>query len=63
MTVADEDTFSILTDNAGQNWNQIALHVGKDLNQCLWRHMLVKFWADISETNLDLMQVAFFLAG
>ena len=46
----------------------IALHVGQIWNQFWWHHLVVKFWTNTGETtynwtNLETMQVAFYLAG
>ena len=67
MTLADEDTNSILTDNANSAiQGNVAMHVmlpGSQLwNQCKWRHLVAKFATNASGAmwwpNLELIQVA-----
>ena len=70
MTLADEDTNSILTDNANRalqgnvamQVTQVAPSGGQICNQCQWRHLVAKFATDASGStwweNLQLMQVA-----
>ena len=46
----------------------IALHVGQNWNQVWWHHLVVKSWTNTSGStynwpNLELIQVAFYLAG
>ena len=51
MTLADEDTNSILTDNANRAiQGNVAMHVmlpgGQLWNQCKWCHLVAKFAAN-----------------
>ena len=66
MTLADEDTDSILTGNANRaTQGNVAMHVtlpgGQIRNQCKWSHVVAKFGAKASGNiwwpNLELMQV------
>ena len=67
VTLAAEDTNSILTDNANRAiQGNVAMHVtlpgGQIWNQCKWRHLVAKFATKVSGAiwwpNLELMQVA-----
>ena len=67
VTLADEDTNSILTDNANSAiQGNVAMHVtlpgGQLWNQCKWCHLVAKFTTNASSAiwwpNLKLMQVA-----
>ena len=58
VTLADEDTNSILTDNANRTiQSNVAMQVtqsgGQLWKQCKWRQLITKFWGP----NLQLMQV------
>ena len=49
VTLADEDTKSIPTDNVNRAIpGNVAMHVtqpgGQHWNQCKWRHLMTKFW-------------------
>ena len=66
VTLADEDTNSILTDNAKGNPRQCEATWSPPndqiWNQCKWRHLMTKFWTNASGVtwlpNFQLMQVA-----
>ena len=67
VTLADEDTNSILTDNANRAiQGNVAMQVtqpgGQLCKQCKWRHLMTKCWTNPSCAtwwpNMQLMQVA-----
>ena len=67
VTLADEDTNSVLTDNANRTiQGNLAMQVtqlgGKICNECKWFHLVSKFATNASGAiwwpNLELMQVA-----
>ena len=70
VTLVDEDTNSILTDNANRAIQANALQCGNAVNQyagqlceqCKWCHLMTKFWTNASCAicwpNFLLMQVA-----
>ena len=66
LTLADEDTKSILTDNAnraiqGNVTMQVMQPGGQVWKQCKWRHLMTKFWTNPSCAvwwpNMQLIQV------
>ena len=66
LTLADEDTDSILTDNAnraiqGNVTMQVMQPSGQVWKQCKWRHLMTKFWTNPSCAvwwpNMQLIQV------